>query len=173
MRLPSSLLKGANGSWAAVESEARLLRSAATDPAFASIRWFSPKIVDYDQENQILATELPDVYISLSAEVAPVMGEYERSATALFNAYVGPVIESYGSAGFHIRVYPVGLANLYNASLSQLRVGYIADWSSLPSVSVSSTVAQNQMAAQANVQLNLTMAPTTVPRADTPIRMEI
>ncbi|GEM_PF-1751602 len=50
--------EGANGSWAAVESEARLLRTAATDPAFASIRWFSPKIVDYDEENQILATEL-------------------------------------------------------------------------------------------------------------------
>ena len=39
----------------------------------------------------------PGVYLSLSSEVAPVMGEYERSATALFNAYVGPVIESYVS----------------------------------------------------------------------------
>ena len=28
-------------------------------------------------------------------KVAPVLGEYERSATALFNAYVGPVIEDY------------------------------------------------------------------------------
>ena len=39
--------------------------------------------------------ELPNVYVSLSSEVAPVLGEYERSATALFNAYVGPVIEDY------------------------------------------------------------------------------
>jgi len=43
----------------------------------------------------ILRAELPGCYVSLSAEVAPVIGEYERSATALFNAYVGPVIESY------------------------------------------------------------------------------
>ena len=43
--------------------------------------------------------ELPDVYLSLSSEVAPVMGEYERSATALFNAYVGPVIEKLPAAG--------------------------------------------------------------------------
>lgn len=43
----------------------------------------------------ILREELPGTYISLSSEVAPVIGEYERSATALFNAYVGPVIESY------------------------------------------------------------------------------
>jgi N-methylhydantoinase A len=43
----------------------------------------------------ILKGEMPDVYVSLSSEVAPVLGEYERSATALFNAYVGPVIEGY------------------------------------------------------------------------------
>ncbi len=44
---------------------------------------------------RILEPLLPDVHLSLSCEVAPVMGEYERSATALFNAYVGPVIEGY------------------------------------------------------------------------------
>lgn len=43
----------------------------------------------------ILKEELPGAYISLSSVVAPVLGEYERSATALFNAYVGPVIEGY------------------------------------------------------------------------------
>jgi N-methylhydantoinase A len=44
---------------------------------------------------EILREEAPELYISLSGEVAPVIGEYERSATALFNAYVGPVIEGY------------------------------------------------------------------------------
>lgn len=44
---------------------------------------------------QILAEEAPDLFASLSSEVAPVLGEYERSATALFNAYVGPVIKGY------------------------------------------------------------------------------
>jgi N-methylhydantoinase A len=43
----------------------------------------------------ILLAEAPGLYVSLSSEVAPVIGEYERSATALFNAYVGPVIEGY------------------------------------------------------------------------------
>ncbi len=57
---------------------------------------FSHKNAAHEQRvRDILARELPGVYISLSSEVAPVMGEYERSATALFNAYVGPVIESY------------------------------------------------------------------------------
>ena len=43
----------------------------------------------------ILKRLLPGVYVTMSADIAPVLGEYERSATALFNAYVGPVIESY------------------------------------------------------------------------------
>ncbi|WP_213737660.1 hydantoinase/oxoprolinase family protein [Bradyrhizobium sp. dw_411] len=44
---------------------------------------------------EILREEMPGVYVTISSEVAPVLGEYERSATTLFNAYVGPVIESY------------------------------------------------------------------------------
>lgn len=44
---------------------------------------------------EIIRREAPQLYVSLSADIAPVMGEYERSATALFNAYVGPVIDSY------------------------------------------------------------------------------
>jgi N-methylhydantoinase A len=57
---------------------------------------FSHKNAAHEQRvREILARELPGVYLSLSSDVAPVMGEYERSATALFNAYVGPVIDSY------------------------------------------------------------------------------
>lgn len=44
---------------------------------------------------EIIRREAPQLYVSVSADIAPVMGEYERSATALFNAYVGPVIDSY------------------------------------------------------------------------------
>ncbi|WP_421998598.1 hydantoinase/oxoprolinase family protein [Reyranella sp.] len=44
---------------------------------------------------EIIRREAPHLYVSVSADIAPVMGEYERSATALFNAYVGPVIDSY------------------------------------------------------------------------------
>lgn len=44
---------------------------------------------------EILKDAIPQAYITISSEVAPVLGEYERSATTLFNAYVGPVIENY------------------------------------------------------------------------------
>lgn len=36
-----------------------------------------------------------DVYISLSSEVNPVLGEYERTATTVLNSYLGPTVERY------------------------------------------------------------------------------
>ena len=43
----------------------------------------------------IVSEEAPELFLSLSSAVAPEIGEYERSATALFNAYVGRIIERY------------------------------------------------------------------------------
>jgi N-methylhydantoinase A len=37
----------------------------------------------------------PSIYLSLSSEIAPYLGEYERTATTAFNAYVGPKIGAY------------------------------------------------------------------------------
>jgi N-methylhydantoinase A len=34
-------------------------------------------------------------YVSLSSEVNPVLGEYERTATTVLNSYLGPVVERY------------------------------------------------------------------------------
>jgi len=66
-----------------------------------------------------------------------------------------------GTAGFHIRVYPVGLEELYGQTLSGLRVGYIGDWTSLASVSIAASTAPSDIAAQVNVQVNLTQAANT------------
>jgi len=57
---------------------------------------FSHKNPAHERRVQEMLSELlADFYVCISSDVAPVIGEYERSATALFNAYVGPVIESY------------------------------------------------------------------------------
>src|SRR5690606_21146573 len=37
----------------------------------------------------------PGIYVTLSSEVAPIRGEYERTATTVVNAYVGPTLERY------------------------------------------------------------------------------
>ena len=80
---------------AAVRAVAQRIREAGYQ-AVAVAFLFSHKNAAHEKRaGEILREELPGAYVSLSAEVAPVMGEYERSATALFNAYVGPVIDSY------------------------------------------------------------------------------
>jgi N-methylhydantoinase A len=52
-----------------------------------------------DSHERALADHLrhyhPSIYFSLSSEVAPYLGEYERTSTTAFNAYVGPKIAAY------------------------------------------------------------------------------
>lgn len=44
---------------------------------------------------QELRKHLPDMYISLSSQVAPEIREYERFSTTVANAYIQPLIDSY------------------------------------------------------------------------------
>ena len=44
---------------------------------------------------EILRRRHPGVYVTLSSAVVPFVGEYERTATTVFNAYIGPRISSY------------------------------------------------------------------------------
>jgi N-methylhydantoinase A len=43
----------------------------------------------------ILNSKFPQLFVTLSSDVAPYLGEYERCATTVFNAYIGPKISSY------------------------------------------------------------------------------
>jgi len=43
----------------------------------------------------ILAGEVPDLYVSISSEVAPQIREYPRAATTALNAYTRPITEPY------------------------------------------------------------------------------
>ena len=42
-----------------------------------------------------VARELPGIYVCVSHELAPLIGEYERTATTVANAYVGPKLIGY------------------------------------------------------------------------------
>jgi N-methylhydantoinase A len=44
---------------------------------------------------EIVRAQLPGVYVSVSSELVPRLGEYERTATTLVNAYLGPIISRY------------------------------------------------------------------------------
>ena len=44
---------------------------------------------------RIIREMAPNAYVSLSSDVAPVIGEYERTATAALNSYLAPKVVSY------------------------------------------------------------------------------
>ncbi len=44
---------------------------------------------------ELLARELPELYVSRSSDVLPQIKEYERLCTTVVNAYVGPVVRRY------------------------------------------------------------------------------
>jgi N-methylhydantoinase A len=44
---------------------------------------------------ELISQHAPDVHIALSHDVAPVLGEYERTATTAISAYVGPRVAGY------------------------------------------------------------------------------
>ncbi|HEX4172583.1 MAG TPA: hydantoinase/oxoprolinase family protein, partial [Acetobacteraceae bacterium] len=47
------------------------------------------------QMAEILATVAPDVAVTLASELSPKFREYERTSTAVANAYIKPIVESY------------------------------------------------------------------------------
>jgi N-methylhydantoinase A len=44
---------------------------------------------------EAIRRELPETFVTASHELAPLLGEYERTATAVVNAYVGPAVRDY------------------------------------------------------------------------------
>jgi N-methylhydantoinase A len=44
---------------------------------------------------ELCRQRFPQLFLSLSSDVAPFLGEYERTATTVFNAYIGPKISVY------------------------------------------------------------------------------
>jgi N-methylhydantoinase A len=44
---------------------------------------------------RIIREECPDAFVTISSEIAPVIGEYERTATTVINSYLGPIIRRY------------------------------------------------------------------------------
>jgi N-methylhydantoinase A len=83
---------------------------------------------------EILTRALPDVPVTLAAEICPEVREYERFTTATANAYVRPLIEGYlarletrlGALGFDCPVLLMtsggGLTTLENAKRQPIRL---------------------------------------------------
>jgi N-methylhydantoinase A len=50
----------------------------------------------HEQEiKKLISAMYPDLYVTISSELAPKLGEYERTSTVVINCYVGPTTHAY------------------------------------------------------------------------------
>lgn len=60
-----------------------------------SLLWSISNDVHEQKLADLIKAKYPWVFATMSSEVAPFLGEYERTITTVFNAYVGPTISEY------------------------------------------------------------------------------
>jgi N-methylhydantoinase A len=65
------------------------------DAVAACLLWSFTTPEHEQRIEKLLAEHYPNLYVSVSSEVSPTMGEYERTATTVLNAYLGPTAEQY------------------------------------------------------------------------------
>ncbi len=83
------------------EEARRAVRELVQDGAKAIAACFLWSFMNPAHEQQVgrIVREMyPDVFLSLSSDVIPVIKEYERTATTVINAYVGPTTARYLTA---------------------------------------------------------------------------
>ena len=71
------------------------IKDAGIEAVAVSYLWSFKNIAHEKRTGEILAGELPGIYLSMSHELAPRLGEYERTATTVVNACLGPLVREY------------------------------------------------------------------------------
>jgi N-methylhydantoinase A len=79
----------------AVRDAARALRAAGVRSVAVCFLYSFIRPEHEAEARAIIADEFPGAFICTSHEVAPEFREYERLSTAVVNAYLGPVMQSY------------------------------------------------------------------------------
>ncbi|HEY7164588.1 MAG TPA: hydantoinase/oxoprolinase family protein [Candidatus Binatia bacterium] len=78
-----------------VENAVRKLASHGVESIAVCLLWSVANPSHEKLIADVLARTRPALFCTLSHEVAPFIGEYERTATTVFNAYIGPKISAY------------------------------------------------------------------------------
>ncbi len=80
------------------DEAARAVDALVADGARAIAVCFLWSFLNGDHERRVrdrIARDHPEIYVTISSELAPVLGEYERAVTTVVNAYVGPRVVDY------------------------------------------------------------------------------
>ena len=80
------------------DEAARAVDALVADGARAIAVCFLWSFLNGDHERRVrdrIARDHPEIYVTISSELTPVLGEYERAVTTVVNAYVGPRVVDY------------------------------------------------------------------------------
>lgn len=80
---------------AEIEQAARELLEAGAEALGVCFLWSFVNDASEEKARQAVRQVKPDVFLTLSHEIAPIVGEYERSSTVALNARLGPVVSKY------------------------------------------------------------------------------
>lgn len=78
-----------------VERAVRKLVERGCESIAIALLWSISNASHEEMIGKYLKEHHPDIFVSLSSDAASFQGEYERTATTVFNAYIGPKIGSY------------------------------------------------------------------------------
>ena len=78
-----------------VRAAAAQIREAGVEAVAVAYLWSFKHPEHEARTAAILREELPDCYLSVSTELVPRLGEYERTATTVVNACLGPLVQRY------------------------------------------------------------------------------
>ena len=78
-----------------VERAVRDLVERGIDALGVSLLWSFVNPANEQEIKAIIARLAPGLFVTVSHEIAPIVGEYERTATVALNARLGPVIRRY------------------------------------------------------------------------------
>lgn len=80
-----------------IRAAARRLRDEGAVAVAICFLWSFVRPEHELEAARIVREEWPEVFLTTSSDIAPVIGEYERTATTVINCYLGPVISRYVS----------------------------------------------------------------------------
>ncbi len=78
-----------------VRTAVRELTDAGAETFAVALLWSFRNPAHEQRVGEIIGEMRPGAYVSLSCEVSPIIGEYERTATTVLNSYLAPKVADY------------------------------------------------------------------------------
>jgi N-methylhydantoinase A len=80
---------------AEIESQVRLLLDRGVEALGVCLLWSFTNPESERKVREVVSRVAPDLFVSLSHELAPMIGEYERTSTVALNCALSPVVSDY------------------------------------------------------------------------------